>query len=163
GSSTGSGSSCPSAARSEAAAGSGAPAWGEAASAGDSAAEAPTGPAEATPAETAAAEPATETGAAKTAPEAGTAEAAAEPTGSLHAAEAALHAVIRVRVRADRTTLDGVDGLLHDVRVNALERDDLDHARRLLGALLHVLNDFLNVLLHCLGAGHEQAVGALID
>src|SRR5262249_23196532 len=120
----------------------------EAATAGEASEAAPR---EATTLEAATAKP---TEAATPQPAAGEAPATAPP-------EAAPPEPVLARTRID--PLEGVDRLLHQVRVEALERHELNHFRRADGGLIQFLHQRLDVGVQRLGAQQDEAVAAVID
>src|SRR5262249_46360397 len=65
--------------------------------------------------------------------------------------------------RAHAPAGDGVDGRLDERGVGALDGDEPEDGRRFAGGLVEGVGEFLDVVLHGLGAVQDQAVAAVID
>src|SRR6185295_17656898 len=91
--------------------------------------------------------------------------ASSGPREPLIEATSLAEAAIRIgRARAERTplALDGLNGLLDQERIDSLDRDNLDRFRCVLGGRIQLSDKLLDVVVHCLTAGQDQAVGAIV-
>src|SRR5262249_32748271 len=91
-------------------------------------------------------------------------EATTEVASAEASSEAAVEAASEAATsREARAALDGVDGLLHQERIDALDRLHEDRRGGLLRGVVEFLDDPLDVLEQRFGACHDDAVGAVID
>src|SRR5262249_10133269 len=91
------------------------------------------------------------------------AHAATEAAKVLSAAEAAKAAGAGGAGPIGRgPTLDGVDGLLNEQRIDTPDRHDLDGLGRVRGCLFQLLNQLAHVFKQFLVTGQDEAIGAIV-